>query len=115
MAELPIPESTDEPDTGAEILAFPGARRDPRLRDVIGEVLREERHDQNRTLTDVAADAAVSIQYLSEVERGRKDVSSDVLHAIHGALGLELDELLDRVVHRIAPGSQRRGPSMLAA
>lgn len=106
----PSPDETD-----AEILAFPSIPRDARLRDVIGEVLRAERRDQGRTLTDVAEEAAVSVQYLSEVERGRKEVSSDVLHAIHGALGLDLGELLERSSRRLRPGAQGRGPTLMAA
>ncbi len=103
------------PEHSADILAFPALRSaDARLRDVIGEVLRDERHAQERTLSDVADAAAVSVQYLSEVERGRKEVSSDVLHAIHGELGLELDELLLRAARRLAPRVQS-GPSLLAA
>ncbi len=100
---------------GADILAFPAVHPDEaRLRDVIGDVLREERLRQGRTLAEVADDAAVSLPYLSEVERGRKEVSSDLLHAIHRSLGLELDELLDRAVRRLAPRAQR-GPTLLAA
>ncbi len=114
MAQEPVPESD------AAILPFPGARGpastdELRLRDVVGEVLREERHRQGRTLTDVAREASVSVPYLSEVERGRKEVSSDVLEAIHGALGLDLAQVLGRATHRLLPGTQHRGPSLLAA
>ncbi|MEQ8842469.1 MAG: helix-turn-helix transcriptional regulator [Acidimicrobiales bacterium] len=114
MAEEPIPEYD------ATILAFPGSRSstpspDPLLRDVVGEVLRDERHRQGRTLADVAEDAAVSVQYLSEIERGRKEVSSDVLHAIHGALGIDLGEFLERSTQRLRPRAERSGPVMLAA
>lgn len=83
-----------------------------RLRDVLGEVLRSERQLQGRTLEDVAQDAAVSLQYLSEVERGRKDVSSDLLDAVHRALGLELDEVLEQSLHRVR---RYQGPQLLAA
>ncbi|MEZ5245949.1 MAG: helix-turn-helix transcriptional regulator [Acidimicrobiales bacterium] len=107
------PEAAPRHD--ADILEFPGGDRTTRLRDVIGEVLREERHRQGRTLADVADAAAVSVQYLSEVERGRKEVSSDVLHAIHQELGIDLGELLDRSTRRLRPRAQHRGPVMLAA
>lgn len=70
--------------------------RNSRWCEVVGQVLRDERLRQGRTLRHVALQAAVSVAYLSEVERGRKEVSSDLLHAIHSALGLELDELLHR-------------------
>ena len=83
-----------------------------RLRDVIGEVLRDERTRQERTLADVAEDAAVSLAYLSEIERGTKDVSSDLLDAVVGSLGLELAEVLERSARRLRVGSQRSGPSV---
>lgn len=103
-------------DAGGEVLAFPGPRRDIGLREVIGEVLREERQRQERTLSDVAEEAAVSVQHLSEVERGRKEVSSDLLGAMHGALGLELDEVLERATRRLRVGPQRSSDlRMLAA
>lgn len=119
-----------DPDPGAEVIPFPGINRDALrpdtsvpdgslrkllLRDVIGEVLRNERHDQGRTLAEVAEEAAVSVQYLSEVERGRKEVSSDLLSAMHDALGLDLTDVLDRALHRSRVRADDRGPSLLAA
>jgi transcriptional regulator with XRE-family HTH domain len=103
-------------DDGADVIDFPRPHRDVGLRVVIGEVLRDERHRQHRTLADVAEDAAVSIQYLSEVERGRKEVSSDLLTAVHRALGLELAEVLERATRRLQVGPERGdGFRMLAA
>ena len=108
----------------ATITPFPSARRpapvpendEPRLRELVGDVLRDERLRQGRTLREVAEQAAVSLPYLSEVERGRKDVSSDVLDAIHRALDLELADVLERAAGRLRSGSQRFGrPLMLAA
>ena len=64
------------------------------LRWVIGECLRRARQGQGRTLRDVAEAAGVSIGHLSEVERGRKEPSSEVLDAICRALGLDLADLL---------------------
>jgi transcriptional regulator with XRE-family HTH domain len=77
-----------------------GARPPSRalLRSVLGEVLRRERLEQRRTLADVAAAASVSMPYLSEVERGLKEVSSEVLAALCEALGLDLSEILAAVV-----------------
>lgn len=72
------------------------ARPAPLLRTALGVVLRAERTAQARTLSDVAAAARVSLPYLSEVERGRKEPSSEVLAAICGALGLTLADLLLR-------------------
>jgi transcriptional regulator with XRE-family HTH domain len=74
---------------------------EPKLRDLIGDVLREERLDQDRTLADVADDAHVSLPYLSEVERGRKEVSSDLLDAICDSLELPLVDLLERATDRL--------------
>ena len=71
-------------------------RPDPLLRDVVGAVLRSERLAQRRTLSDVASAARVSLPYLSEVERGRKEPSSEVLAAVCTALDLALADLLAR-------------------
>lgn len=65
------------------------------LRGVIGVVLRRARAAQGKTLKDVAAAARVSVQYLSEIERGRKEASSEVLAAICAALGWTIVDLLD--------------------
>jgi len=106
----------------AEVLAFPSPRRahdrahdaveqgtDVPLRVVVGDVLRDERREQERTLADVAAAAAVSLPYLSEIERGTKEVSSDLLAAVAGALDLTLVEVLERCVGRLR--AQMRGGS----
>ncbi|MEW2515737.1 helix-turn-helix transcriptional regulator [Streptomyces sp. NPDC046870] len=68
--------------------------REPLWRDLVGEVLRRERRAQERTLKDVADAARISLPYLSEVERGRKEASSEVLAAAAHALGLGLGDLL---------------------
>ncbi|GAB08811.1 putative Xre family DNA binding protein [Gordonia araii NBRC 100433] len=75
-------------------------------REVLGEVLREERAGQRRILTNVAAEAGVSPQYLSEIERGRKEPSSEILAAVAGALGLSLLEVTAAVASRLAASSQ---------
>jgi DNA-binding Xre family transcriptional regulator len=77
------------PDTGHE------EARMSLLRRVIGGVLRRVRLRQRRTLREVAAAAGVSLPYLSEVERGRKEASSEVLAAICRALGINLSDLLE--------------------
>jgi len=66
----------------------------PLLRTTLGEVLRRTRQEQHRTLADVARAAKVSMPYLSEVERGRKEASSEVLAAICDALHVELADVL---------------------
>lgn len=65
------------------------------LRDALGETLRHARVDQRRTLRDVSNAAKVSLGYLSEVERGRKEASSELLAAICVALDLEISDVLD--------------------
>ncbi len=69
-------------------------RREPLLRWVLGDILRQIRLRQRRTLKDVAQDAQVSMPYLSEVERGLKEASSEVLAAICQALDLTVSDLL---------------------
>ena len=67
------------------------------LRDALGETLRNARTQQNRTLRDVSTAANVSLGYLSEVERGRTEASSELLASICDALDVELSDLLDTV------------------
>src|ERR1700761_8588647 len=64
------------------------------LREVLGDVLRRARTKQGRTLRQVSASARVSLGYLSEVERGRKEASSELLGAICDALDVPLSRLL---------------------
>lgn len=75
----------------------PKQRSRPLLRTTLGDVLRRIRLDQRRTLADVADAARVSMPYLSELERGRKEASSEILAALCGALGLDLSDLLAAV------------------
>lgn len=72
------------------------------LRHELGEVLRERRQEQGRTLRDVAAAGAVSLGYLSEVERGVKEASSELLGAICEALDIPMSVVLDDVSRRVA-------------
>lgn len=109
-------------DPDAEVLPFPTAPRQrpepeeaPTAREAIGDVLRAERHDQARTLADVAADAHVSLPYLSEVERGRKDVSSEVLGSVAAALDLPLPVVFERAADRLRAGLQRGARMQLLA
>lgn len=69
----------------------------PVLRQVVGQTLRGLRMRQRRTLREVSASARVSLGYLSEVERGQKEPSSELLAAICGALDVELSELFQEV------------------
>ncbi len=70
---------------------------EPLWRESVGHELREERLASGKRLVDVAEEAGVSPQYLSEVERGLKDPSSELLAAIAGALGLSVAEIATRV------------------
>jgi transcriptional regulator with XRE-family HTH domain len=102
----------------AEIIAMPAARParapEPLWRDVMGEQLRRIRHDRGERLADTAGRAGVSPQYLSEMERGRKEPSSEMIAAVAGALEITLvdltaavaDELRGRLPDRSAVGAQ---------
>lgn len=81
----------------------------PLLRTTIGGVLRRARLLQGRTLADVARIARVSMPYLSELERGRKEASSEVLAAICDALGIDLADLLAEVRRELL-ASRGRSP-----
>ena len=78
------------------------------LREVIGDVLRRARTDQGRTLREVSDAARVSLGYLSEVERGRKEASSELLSAICGALDVPLSRVLSDAGDEMAPGGAHR-------
>lgn len=77
------------------------------LRSVLGEALRKARQEQGRTLADVAVTARISLPYLSEVERGRKEVSSEVLAALCAALGIDLSDLLIAVLFQLTDDAAR--------
>jgi transcriptional regulator with XRE-family HTH domain len=78
----------------------------------MGDALRRHRQDQRRTLRDVAARARVSLGYLSEVERGEKEASSELLAAICEALDLPMSVLLREVS---ADFAVLESPHLLAA
>ncbi len=81
------------------------------LREVIGDVLRRARIEQGRTLREVSDSARVSLGYLSEVERGRKEASSELLSAICGALDVPAVAGAHRCRRRDgARGAGRGGP-----
>jgi transcriptional regulator with XRE-family HTH domain len=72
------------------------------LRRVIGDALRARRQGQHRTLREVSTAANVSLGYLSEIERGQKEASSELLAAICDALGARLSEVLGEVSDTLA-------------
>lgn len=109
-SERPAPA---RPSTAPGTPASPrpaAAPREPLWRDLVGDVLRRERLAQERTLKDVADAARISMPYLSEVERGRKEASSEVLAAAAHALGLGLGDLLARVHGRLTRVTSRHVP-----
>lgn len=79
------------------------------LRRVIGDALRARRQGQHRTLREVSSAANVSLGYLSEIERGQKEPSSELLAAICDALGARLSELLREVSDTVALAEQMPG------
>ena len=104
----PSPEPAPEPATG------PATQ--PRWRELLGEQLRERRHERRETLTETAGRAGVSPQYLSEVERGLKEPSSEMIAALAGALDTSLIELANGVAERLSrPVTRCRAAFALAA
>jgi transcriptional regulator with XRE-family HTH domain len=98
-------------DTGVQ--GAPEATRESKgvvLRQEIGDVLRSIRQSEGRTLRDVSHDARVSLGYLSEVERGQKEASSELLASICTALNVPLAAMLFQVAERIATAEGSRVP-----
>lgn len=79
----------------------PLSKEPPLLRAELGDVLRSLRSVQGRTLREVSSEAQVSLGYLSEVERGQKEASSELLESICGALGVPLWYVLREVAERM--------------
>ena len=76
------------------------------VRELIGESLREERVAQGKTLREVSKGALVSLGYLSEVERGQKEASSELLASICAALDLPLSTVLSVVSEKMSVHEQ---------
>lgn len=72
------------------------------VRQLLGDVLRQQRLLQGRTLRDISADARVSLGYISEIERGQKEASSECLGAICHALDVPLSVVMAEVSGEIA-------------
>ena len=106
----PAPRPSSDPSTDRE-------RPEPLWREQVGEVLREARRAAGLRLVDVADRAGVSPQYLSELERGLKDPSSEILAAVTGALGLRPVDVASRAIDadRAAGRGAYDGPVCLAA
>ncbi|GAB33913.1 helix-turn-helix domain-containing protein [Gordonia otitidis] len=75
------------------------------LREALGDSLRRVRTQQGRTLREVSTNARVSLGYLSEVERGQKEASSELLAAICDALDVEIADLLLDVGSAMRPAT----------
>ncbi|MGY1899748.1 helix-turn-helix domain-containing protein [Nocardia gipuzkoensis] len=74
---------------------------EPLWREVLGEQLRTLRQDRSETLVETARRAGISPQYLSEVERGRKEPSSEMIAALAGSLGTTLGEITGQVADEL--------------
>lgn len=109
----------------ADILPFQRERApgpEPLWREVLGRSLRAVREERGQRLVDVAERAGISPQYLSEIERGCKEPSSEMIAAVAGALAVDLGGLLIDIAGRVRrdtgpAGGRRRpaGPVLLAA
>ncbi len=75
----------------------------PLLRELLGEILRRKRTEGGYTLREVADTARVSLAYISEVERGRKEASSEILGAVCQALGVTILELVSEAAGELTP------------
>jgi len=89
---------------------------EPLWREVLGRRLHALRQRRQETLSDTAGRAGISPQYLSEIERGRKEPSSEMIAALAGALGITLTGLTEQVAGdlRRQYGTNESGPVMLA-
>jgi len=72
------------------------------MRHEIGDVLRDYRLRREMTLRDVSSKASVALGYLSELERGQKEASSEILYSIAGALNVPLSQILCETADRLA-------------
>lgn len=85
------------------------------IRKVMGETLREIRMGSSMTLREVSVDSMVSLGYLSEIERGHKEASSEVLFSISAALGVSLSDLLALVSEKVAALESETGTRVVLA
>ena len=89
------------------------AEPEPLWREVLGQRLRRLRAQRRETLAETAARAGVSPQYLSEIERGLKDPSSEVLAAVAGSLGATLIDLTAQVTLDLRAQEPVRSPRVI--
>lgn len=72
-----------------------------KLRQAYGEVIREARLERKMTLRDLALESSVALGYLSEIERGQKEASSEIIDSVASGLGMSLSELVVQTGYRI--------------
>ncbi len=85
-------------------MAFAHSETAEHLRATLGAILRRRREANERSLADIAGPAGISAGYLSEVERGRKDISTDRLLAVARALEVPVAELYLELAHELGAG-----------
>ena len=91
----------------SEVIRFPSRQTtlaEPLWREAVGDTVRQKRLDRGERIIDVAKRAGIAPQYLSEIERGRKDPSSEVLSAVAGALDLGAGEVTGRAATQMSGG-----------
>jgi transcriptional regulator with XRE-family HTH domain len=103
MAMSRDPWTADQPEPG-----------EPLWRQVLGDRLRTRRHDRGDTLDDIATRAGVSPQYLSEMERGLKEPSSEMIAAVAGALEVTLGDLTLEIAESLNPPLRTASPQASA-
>ena len=100
----------------AEIIPLRPVRTpEPLWRELLGNALRERRLADRRTLSQTAGRAGISPQYLSEIERGLKEPSIEMIAAVAGALDTTLVDLTTSVSERLAPSGSGAETMLLAA
>jgi len=108
MLEIVRARDSDKADGGAGPRNQEPPNQEPLWRQVLGSRLRELRHERGERLTDIAGRAGISTQYLSEIERGRKEPSSEMIAAIGGALGVTLVDLTLSITESLSEREQPR-------
>ncbi len=81
------------------------------FRRLLGDVLREQRMDRGMTLREVSAEARVSLGYISEIERGQKEASSELLASLCAALDVQLSQVLRDVSEAVALEERALAPT----
>jgi len=114
MGDL-VPLTRDHHRRTAAPARKPGPAPEPLWREALGRQLRTERSVRGERIADVAGRAGVSPQYLSEVERGRKDPSSEILSALAGAVNLTVRELTCRAAVHLSAGAHPSAAVHLSA